>query len=332
MAMVCPQCGNSYEQRLQCQQCGVRLVFHDARRVAGRLARAPVRWQQTSWGRVFIGLGLAQGLLYALRQLLTGALLGLQGEGSPQQTWGTPAGLILLQVLELATLLIGAVFAGGGQRNGLLVGTIVGACNAALTLVLQPGPGHAVSTVEMYGQPLLQGVFGALGGWLGCFFWPPLPASEPHAPGPSNAKPARGRRRGLLAGSVAWVRVGLGIGIGVAGTLSAAALFDLAIEASDGKLGTTDEMQDRVITWEIKALALLLGGALAGASTLNGIKQGLAVGIGTSVLLVGIQASRYPDWLQLAALTLVSTFTLTVAGGWFGGQLFPPVIRLKRKG
>jgi hypothetical protein len=332
MAMVCPQCGNSYEQRLQCQLCGVRLVFHDARRVAGRSMPASIRWRQTAWGRVVIGLFIAQGLLYALRQLLTGALLGLQGEGSPQQTWGTPAGLILLQVLQLATLLIGSVFAGGGQRNGLLLGTIVGACNAVLTLLLQPGPGRAVSAVEMYGQPLLQAAFGALGGGLGCFFWQPLPESEPHAPGAGAGKPVGPRRPRLLAGPIAWVRVGIGIAIAVTGTLWAAALFDMAIDASDGKLATTDEMQDRVIIWEIKTLALLLGGALAGANTSNGIKQGLAVGLGTTVILVGIEASRYPNWLEAAALTLVGTFTLALAGGWFGGQLFPPVVRLKRKG
>jgi hypothetical protein len=331
MAMVCPQCGNFYEQRIDCQLCGVRLLFHDARRVAGRSAQLPVRWQQTLWGRVVIGLCVAQGLLYALRQLLTGALLGLQGEASPQEIWGTPAGLILMQVTQLATLLLGTVFAGGGQRNGLLLGAVVGVCNAVLTLVLQRGPGHTITAIEMYGQPVLHGALGALGGWLGCLFWQPVPVSESRIPTQVKTKAGRPNRRAVFAGRIAWVRVSVGIAIAVAGSLSAAALFDLAIEASDGKLGTTDEMQDRVITWEIKALALILGGALAGAATLNGVKQGLAVGTGTSIILVGILASRYADWLWLAALTLVSTFTLTVAGGWFGGQLFPPVVRLKRK-
>jgi hypothetical protein len=330
MAMVCPECGKTYEQRLHCQLCGVRLVFHDVRR-RFRLALPSGRWRQSAWGRVAIGLFLAQGLLYALRQLLAGLLLGLQGPGDPQETWATPAGLVLLEGLRLATLLVGAVFAAGGHRQGLLLGSVVGAANAALTLLLQPGPAHAVSALEMYGQPLLQGAAGALGGWLGCLVWKPLPVHERVAEPPKRQR-ARHRRRLSLGGRIAWLRVAVGTGIAVAGSLSAAALFDWAIDASAGRLGTTDEMQDRFIAWEIKALALLLGGTFAGATTFNGLKQGLAVGAASGAILLGIETGRHPQGVQVAALTLVSTLTLSLAGGWFGGQLFPPVVKLRRKG
>jgi hypothetical protein len=290
-----------------------------------------MRWQQSTWGRVLIGLCVAQGLLYGLRLLLTGGLQALQADGNPDETWGTPAGLILLQCLRLGTLIVGALLAGGGQRLGLVLGTFVGAFNAVVTLILQPGPGQVVSTVEMYGQPLLQAAVGALGGWLGCLFWAPLPESVPAAQDLPRSQRSLRPRYPLFAGRVAWFRVMAGVTLAVAGHLSANALFDVAIAASDGKLGTTDEMQDKVVTWEIKALALLLGGTIAGSATNNGLKQGLAVGIGTSAILVGAEVSRHENWIQLTAVTLVSALSLGLAGGWFGCQLFPPVVRIKRK-
>jgi hypothetical protein len=328
MAMVCSECGKTYEQRLSCPLCGVRLTFLERPRARRWFPGRSPGWQQTLWGRILLGLCLAQGLLYGLRQLLTGLLLVQQGEGDLPHTWSTPAGLVLLESLRLATVLVAGVLAGGGHRHGLLLGALVGMANGLLTLFLQPGPSPAVSAVELCGQPLLQGAFGALGGGLGCFVWPPLPIDQR---GPEQVKRKRiFARRNLLGGRIAWLRVAFGVGIAVAGTLSAAALFDLAINASAGWLATTDELQDRFITWEIKTLALLMGGAFAGATTSNGLKQGLAVGLTTSAILIGIEISRLDQWAQVAALTLVSAFTLSLAGGWFGCQLFPPVVSFKR--
>jgi hypothetical protein len=329
MSMVCPQCGNAYEQRLQCQVCGVRLLYQDQRRVRGRTVGPAPRWRQTPWGRILIGLFLAQGLFYGLRHLLTGALLALQGDAGPQETWGTPAGLILLQCLRLGTLLLGAVLAGGGQRRGLLLGAIVGVWNGVLSVLLQPGPARAMVPLELLGQPLLQTALGALGGWLGCAFWKPLPVADPAAARPNRPRLAL-RRLPSFGGRIAWFRVTAGVALAVAGTLSAGALFDLTLDASHGKLSTTDEMQDRVVTWEIKALALLLGGALAGSTTRNGLKQGLAVGVLSSAILVGIEFQHARQVAQVAALTLTSSLTLALAGGWFGSQLFPPVVKARR--
>ena len=329
MAMVCPQCGKAYEQRLQCQLCGVRLMYQDYGRHRRGGPGSPVRWRQTPWGRILIGLALSQGLFYGVRQLLTGALLALRGEGAPQETWGSPGGLVLLEGLRVLTLVLGAMLAGGGQRHGLVLGAVVGVWNGVLSVLLQPGPTQAFSSVGLYGQPLVQTIFGAVGGWIGCAYWQPIPIADPEQNRPARKRAAR-RRRSPFAGRVAWFRVGLGTALAVAGTLSAGILFDLALDASQGKLSTSDDMQDRVATWEIKALALLLGGALAGATTANGAKQGLAVAAGSSAILIGIQLNQANRWLELALLTLLS-FSLALVGGWFGSQLFPPVLKLRRR-
>ena len=97
------------------------------------------------------------------------------------------------------------------------------------------------------------------------------------------------------------------------------------IDLSGGKLGTDSTLQDRIIVWEVRALALLLAGFMAGALTSNGLKQGLIVSVAASTILIGIQTTKPGDVVEAVAIILVSTFGLGMAGGWFGGALFPPV-------
>jgi hypothetical protein len=330
MFMVCPQCGKTYEQQLVCQLCGVRLLFNNQGRLGRGGPGSRGRWRQKPWGRVLIGLALSQGLFYAVRLLLTGALLALQGEGGLPETWKSPGGLLLQEGLGLLTLFLGAVLAGGGQRRGIVLGALVGAGNGLLALLLPWGPTPGLSTLGTYGRPLLRTAFGALGGWIGCAYWKPIPISDPEKDRKARKQPAR-RRRPWFGGRIAWFRVALGIAVAVAGTLSAGVLFDFVIDASHGTLSTTDEMQDRVVTWEIKALALVLGGVIAGATRSNGLKQGLAVAVGSSAILIGIQLNQPRHRLELALLNLISCFSLSILGGWFGSQLFPPILRLRRR-
>ncbi len=109
----------------------------------------------------------------------------------------------------------------------------------------------------------------------------------------------------------------------MAGSLWAEFLLQTALNASHGLLDTTSYTQDRIFTWEIRALAILFGGALAGATTSNGFKQGLCVGLGASFVLLLMPRSQ--GTLIVAALTVLSTFFFSTAGGWFGSTLFPPV-------
>lgn len=330
MAMVCPQCSNTYEQRLQCPLCGTRLLFHDARRLHDHSAARPVGWQQRPWGRIFVGLVLAQGLFYGLRHLLTAGLMATQGKEALEQLWTTASGILLLQSVRIFSLLLGALFAGTGQRQGAFLGAMVGAWNGVFSVLLLPGPAQALTPIALLGQPLLQAVLGAVGGWIGSAIWKPLPDSAPvEAPLPRKRNFLR-RNMNLLSGPVAWVRVSLGAILAVAGTLTATIFFEKILDLSHGTLATTDDMQDRLITLEIKALALLLGGALAGASTSNGLKQGFCVALVSTVILIGIEMNYVDRWLQMAGLTALGAFSLCLAGGWFGSQLFPPLVKTRR--
>jgi hypothetical protein len=317
MVMVCPRCCTTQEQRLYCPVCGVRLQHNEQLAVVARQDS----WLQQPWGRVFLGLMLAQGLFHGLRQLVIGTWMATHPS--------TPEALNLLvfQGVQGIALLFGAVLAGAGQRTGPGLGAVVGFCNALLCLLTVPA-GPPLPTTTLAALPLLHLIVGAISGWFGRAVWQPLPS--PTLPGMSRLfLPIPGQRRPLqlFAGPVAWFRVAVGSAVGVAGWLLAVRMFNAVIEFSEGRLATDNHEQDMMITWEIRALAVLLGGALAGVNTFNGFKQGLCVAIITTAILLA--APSHHASLLVALLTTVSTFTLCVAGGWFGGQLLPPVVKYR---
>jgi hypothetical protein len=330
MAMVCPRCNNAYEQRLQCPLCETRLLFHDARRLAEPSPERPLRWQQRPWGRIFVGLVLSQGLFYGLRHLLTAGLMAAEGTEAVEQMGTTASGFFLLQGVHLFALLVGTVFTGAGQRSAAFLGAMVGAWNGVFSVMLLSGPAQAFTPIALLGQPLLQAGIGAVGGWIGSAFWTPLPsATTVEAPLPRKRFSFR-RDIQYFSGPVAWFRVGLGLILAVTGTLTATLFFEKILDMSHGTLATTDTLQDRLITLELKALALMLGGAVAGATTNNGLKQGLCVGLASTVILIGIEMNFVERWLEMAGLTTIAALSLSLVGGWFGSQLFPPVLKMRR--
>jgi hypothetical protein len=326
MAMVCPQCTTAYEQRWQCPLCGTRLHFHDVRLIPQRSSERSLPWRQTPWGRILIGLVLAQGLFYGLRHLLTAGLMAVQEREVVEQMWTATTGILLLQSVRMCTLLAGAVFAGAGQRHAAVLGAMVGVWNGVFSVLYLPGPAQALTPIALLGQPLLQAAIGAVGGWLGSTFWKPLPAAtDDNTPLPRKRNFWR-RNKSLFTGPVAWMRVAAGVILAVAGTLTATLLFEKILDLSQGALATTTEEQDRLITMEMKALALILGGALAGATTRNGLKQGFFVGLASTVILIGIEMNYVEHWLRLAGYTTLAAFSFSLVGGWFGSQLFPPIV------
>jgi hypothetical protein len=321
MAAVCSQCSLAYDSPGPCPRCATN---------TNALVAGGPRWQQTFWGRILIGLILAQGLFYGLRHLLTGILLAACG-CEPEQLWESVDHLLLLQSVQILAVLVGGMMAGGGQHQGLLLGTLVGVWNGVLSVLLRQSPAQDLTIVGVCGQPLLNGFFGAIGGWTGALIWKPIPIGVPASLVPQR-KAAAPPKVSLFAGKVHWYRILLGSALAVAGTMYASMLFRKMIDLANGELADGYELQDRLIIWEIKALAVLLGGALAGATTPNGFKQGLLVGLLATVVLIGVQASQTEALLQMAFWTAVSTLTLGTTGGWFGGQLFPRLAERKRLG
>jgi hypothetical protein len=328
MAMICPQCQGSFSQRLQCPTCGVRLEYHASRRAvtAGGSERSG-SWQQTPWARILIGLLLAQGLYYGLVHLCKAGLLVVH-DPAAMDVWVTLAGLLVLQGLQALGLLVGGALAGAGQRRALLYGGIVGLWNGVIYVILQLHNAELFNPVALYGQPVLQTACGALGGLVGSLIWRPLAllgtaGGAACEAGPLLRKSKPGR---FFAGPIAWARVLAGAALAVAGATWATVILDIVLAASEGHLTIDSHVQAHLVTWEITALAMFVGSALAGASTANGLKQGLCVGVATAILLVAFRLGGKHLQVDDVVLTAASALVICQVGGWFGSQLFPPIL------
>src|SRR5262249_28159133 len=249
---------------LNCPQCDVRLLYQAPRRFIGGEEAA---WQETPWGRLLIGLVLSQGLYYGLRQLVTVVLLA--GNDEPANVfWTTRGGRILLQGLPAGGVRAAGVVAGAGQRQAFVYGALLGMWGGVMDLVVQGLTGRPMTTVVALGLPMLQAAFGALGALVGSSIWKPLPALKMPATASAgdSRKPAPRKNNRYFAGPVAWFRVGAGIAVAVGGALWAHVILELVVQASEGKLLPESKTQSELVTWEITALVMLFGSALAGAT------------------------------------------------------------------
>jgi hypothetical protein len=329
MAMVCPQCSRSFDQHLLCPTCGVRLLFQA--NLASGNPDDEAQWQHTPWGRLFVGLLLAQGLSHGLQMFATAGVLAADSAG--QTVWNTLFGLLTLHAIQGLSLLIGGAIAGAGQVRGILYGSIIGFLNGVIFLALQSDRGQHLPLLAEFGQPILHLCFGAIGGLVGRLIWKPLPTVRlALAPDSQPKIDVRGASQStLLLGPIAWPRVMAGSALVIAGVVWSQSILNFMLEVSQSRLTIKTHLQATLISWEITALAALLGAGLAGATSANGFKQGLCVGIGASVVLAGMHMASETAVLENTMMLLISVMVLSISGGWFGGQLFPPVYSTRRR-
>jgi hypothetical protein len=333
MAMVCPQCNRSFEQRLHCPGCEVRLLYVPTPRKQRHSSADDVGWERTHWGIFIVGILLAQGLYHMLRQLLAAGIL-VTWQGEADNVWTMLGNLLLLQALQEFCVFTAAGFTGAGRRRGFLIGAAIGAWSGILFILFQQWSGQYVSAVSVLGEPILEAAFGGLGGLVGSLIWKPVSFAVPSGiRQPSRPVVQLMPARVAFGGPVAWTRVLTGIVLAAGGVIWADIIREFVLDASSGKLKIDTELQAQLVIWEISALALFAGGALAGATTRNGLTQGLWVGVCSGALLFGIRVTRSELSFQLVFLTVIVTVCLALAGGWFGSQLLPPVrARSRRRG
>lgn len=325
MAMVCPACNGRFEQLLECPACKVRLEY----RTEAELSARQGQWQQTPWGRILVGLLLAQGLAHGLKQLVSAVLLASDGDTSG---WQTTAGALCLLVFQALGLLIGGAIAGAGQSRAWLFGSLLGVMNALIFFAF-PIAGDPHSELEMYTALVLNPALGALGALIGSLIWRPVPSmkatlfpTQTQAKLPTPATP-------FWSGPISWPRVVLGMTIIVAGSVWTPWIMAWVLEMGQGTLEVRTHFQAWLLQWEISALVTLIGAAAAGACTFNGLKQGLVAGMVAGVVLVGINLGNPKANLETMLFMLGGLFCLTGAGGWFGSQILPPLAqRRKRRG
>jgi hypothetical protein len=328
MAMVCPQCSQTFDQEeRQCPECSVQLLFF-ARFAAPPSTANPSDdaagdWQQTPWGKIIVGLILAQGLALGVQQLLTAGLLARGHELGPS-LWSTLAGIAILHGLHALGLLVGGALSGAGQARGVLYGSLVGLLNGFIFLFLERRASAPLPEFAVYAQPFLHLALGALGGFIGQVIWRPTPkVALPESKQLGDGPPSLEMR--WLQGPIHWWRIVAGATLVGCGVIWSNLIVQSVLDASQGALSLSTHFQARVVRWEISGLAILLGATFAGATTYNGMKQGLCVGLGASVLFIGFHLANPKVNLETVVFTIVSMVGLGVVGGWFGGQLFPPL-------
>jgi hypothetical protein len=336
MPLVCPQCKQLFEHTGICPECHIVLLYHAANLQAESTSTGPgedevSRWQQTPWGKILIGLILAQGLSFGFQHLLTAGFLA---SGDSSDPWNTIFGLVLHHAVFAISLIIGGALSGAGQSRGIIYGALVGFGSGIITFMLRDQKSDAFPPLLIYAEPVIHLAAGAIGGALGMLIWrptPTLPELENTGTTPV-VLPSLGFSLGkAFVGPIHLGRVCTGAFFIVVGVVWSHAILEFLLRASSGSLALTSKLQAQLVTMEISALVALIGAAFAGATTLNGLKQGLCVGIGASIIVLGVQFSDPNFVLESAVLTMSGIISLSLVGGWFGSQLFPPLDPSKRK-
>jgi hypothetical protein len=336
MPLACPQCKEVYERGGVCPACNVVLMYHapslDNDSSSGSFDEDDDgQWQQTPWGKILIGLILAQGLSFGLLQLLTAGFLAT-GDGT--DPWQTLFGIVGRHAIHAISLIVGGALTGAGQTRGIIYGALVGFCSGVVTFFMRGHSSEDLSTILVYAEPVMHMALGGIGGGLGTLIWRPAP-TLPELEN-SNPSPAPGASFGFIftkmfTGPIHLGRVCAGAFVIVIGVVWANAILEFLLRASGGALAVSSHLQAQLVSMEISALVAVLGAGFAGATTRNGFKQGLCVGIGACMIVLGIQIGGPKFTIESAVFTMSGIIAIALVGGWFGSQLFPPLSGRRRK-
>lgn len=317
------------------------------------------RWHQTPPGRVFAGLLLSLGLSYGLLQL-GAAVIAVWAQETGADRLPAILGWGLLLGLQGLGVLAGGCMGAVGARQGKTYGSIIALFSSGIALYavqsgaytflaapyLGPLNVDAGETLQIeqlplgkklwYVLPAFYVLCGAAGGAVGSRIWripegllvpkfEPLD-NEPFQELKTGAAYRPSEAAGAAspwAGPVAWGRVLLGIGVACAISLAHKKIILGIVILAEGYIRVHDNAQEALASREIFALAIMLGGCVAGATRANGLKQGLLVGIvaGAVQAMIALRAG-YPND-QLFYIMLGALF-LAPVGGWFGSGLIPP--------
>lgn len=323
MAMACPVCFQEYEQRTQCPRCRVNLQPPSVRAPEFQEDPLPPHWSRNPWGRTLLGVLVAQGLYYVLRSLYLAGSLVVLGDDSTNGL----GRLLFLQSLQLFALFLGSLLAGAGQRGGGIYGSLVGVWNGILCTMAQGLQGEPITAVMLYGQPILHASVGAFGGVLGSWFWQPINSTVQTVVKPAPIKLTPGPLFQLTRARVHWLRVLAGLGIAAAGYIWADTILNLVLRTAEHHLTLKASVQQTLLTLEISALAVFIGGAFAGATTWNGTAQGAWMGLLGAAIFLGYQLGyRHMNDAATLGLYAGAIMALGLLGGSFGSRLMPPIL------
>jgi hypothetical protein len=346
MQLFCQACQAAFTGLTRCPRCGALLLLpQEAGIDLTQPGQGPVvTVKPTPAGRVGVGTVVALGLYLGLRKVAAGLVVATGHD--PDGWWLSADGLVAVLGLQSAAALFGALLAGAGRAKGFLPGAAVGGVCGALFLAAELIGGAPAGQLVLLLQPVILAVGGGVAGAVGTRVWAPVPELE--MPPPATKKlssiqltpdaPANAAR------PTAWVRVVIGALVIMIGVSFAEPIRSGIQKASRGALRVESQGQGRFLSWQLAALAMLGGGAVAGATTGAGLRHGVLAGLFGGAAVVGSAAvhgvvsppAAYmldnlnfdgtnpqdpASMVALAACVLVAG----LIGGWLGGTLFLPL-------
>ncbi len=342
MQLYCPSCQATYSAASRCPQCGDRLVTpaEAFAAIPDHVPPPPTLLRPTAGSRIAVGCVLAIGLYLGLREW-AGAAFPDDG------WWASTAGVAVTVCLRALGVLVGGLLAGAGRERGVTTGSAVGLVCGGLYLIADGVTGAdllAADGVVWAGLAVLAAAVGLIGSRV----WPPPVDLPDHVPVQRSSSLVRLAEEGKKARAprpTAWARVLLGVVLAVSGVATADTARSGLKKASAGMLNLGGPAHAPLVDLQLAALAIGLAGAVAGANTGAGLRHGLIVGLLAGGGVVGLAAAGmetvYPvtegllRMLGLPATDLAGgpamiAVMLAVAGGcaaggWFGGQLLPPL-------
>jgi hypothetical protein len=344
MRKVCPQCQASYADQFFCPNCGVEMLDIPDRSavITGPTSKSMRHENRSTAQRLLAGVIVGQALYYGLRQLGTAFLLAA-GLG---QWWSTSPGRIAAPLLQLVAVLLGGLVAGAGNARSTACGAAVGLINALLFLGAQYFLNSRPPEPQLLAGWIVCIALASAGAALGRWFWPALedwPNAMPVKKEKTKDKKRRGKdeRRNL---PISWFRILGGAVLAVGCTVWAGPIREFLIHSGRGMFAMDSHMQSQFVAWVISALAMLAGGAFAGALSHGGVRHGFLVGVlasaGIFVIHLQVIHEVFPAEHFFAALVqmpesdtptvgrtllflITNTMLLGTLGGIFGRALLP---------
>lgn len=345
MTRVCPRCRGLSQNALLCPNCGIQTQETDTSGATD--ADSPVLPDAPNVaGGLLVGLLMAQGLTYALRHLTSAFLLAEKDPAAAAAFWTGIEGTATTQAIQAAAIFVSAIVAGAGQRRPLGIGAVLGALNGLMLVAFQVVFRQSVDVLILFAQPVVHAALGAIGASVGGRIWqsaPDLPIFA-RSDGPADEMLSivlPEQRETIEIEPTPWGRLVLGTVVAVGGTFAARWIRDFVVMAGGG---SGHEMQSNFITWEIAALAQVVGGMIAGSNTQNGAIYGFWTGLLSAAFVVlvpsfaagriaGPEISEVSAWLLGSSLREGSPAAIVVQGiqalvfgflgGWLGSLILP---------
>ena len=328
MRGYCRKCGGSFSGQMLCPQCGVQLGNGSSGSIslpseactAGPDGPAFFR-------RLLLGAIAAIGAFQGFKHLIAAGVLAV---GASEEVLEHSAVILLT-----TSVLLAAAMAGAANRRTEACGLILGAGTAGVFLGCEFAVGRVPLDEWLIGLPVLLSLVGVLGGFAGRLIYPPAPMTPRFSstPAPVVAEKA------LPFTSTDCIRILVGLAVALSGTIGSDVVRGWIARAAAGH--TTSFGSSPFIAWQISTLAILLGGAVAGANTRTGLRHGLicgllaGIGLAAAVAypgMVKVKAAEF--WIDqlavpdsdplLLAVVAVSVWATGTIGGWMGAHLVPP--------